>query len=70
MKTRGEHRRRGLRRLADSKGHALRDQLNWTHWRILLRVQDEAARNYYIRECVAENMEYTATGTPNQHPVL
>jgi len=36
----------------------------------LLRVQDEAARNYYIRECVAENMEYTATGTPNQHPVL
>ncbi|MBW9201616.1 DUF1016 family protein [Bacteroidales bacterium SW292] len=55
MKTRGEHRRRGLRRLADSKGHALRDQLNWTHWRALLRVQDEVARSYYISECAAEN---------------
>ena len=37
------------------KGHALRDQLSWTHWRALLRVQDEVARSYYISECVAEN---------------
>ena len=37
------------------KGHALRDQLSWTHWRTLLRVQNEAARNYYISECAAEN---------------
>lgn len=37
------------------KGHALRDQLSWTHWRTLLTVQDTAARNYYVNECVAEN---------------
>ena len=35
--------------------HALRDELSWTHWRVLLRVGDEAARNYYIQECAAEN---------------
>lgn len=37
------------------KGYAVRSQLSWTHWRALLRVQDETARNYYISECVAEN---------------
>lgn len=37
------------------KGHALRDQLSWTHWRTILTVQDENARNYYISECVSEN---------------
>ena len=26
------------------KGHALRDKLSWTHWRTLLKVQDEVAR--------------------------
>lgn len=41
--------------LSYPKGHALRDQLSWTHWRKLLTVQDETARNYYITECVAEN---------------
>lgn len=41
--------------LSYPKGHALRDQLSWTHWRKLLTVQDETARNYYISECVAEN---------------
>ena len=37
------------------KGHALRDQLSWTHWRALLTVQNEIARNYYLQECVAAN---------------
>ena len=37
------------------KGYAVRSFLSWTHWRALLRVQDEKARNYYIQECVAEN---------------
>lgn len=35
--------------------HALSDKLTWTHWRTLLKVQDEKARNYYLTECVAEN---------------
>ncbi len=37
------------------KGHAMRDQLSWTHWRTLLTVQNETARNYYLRECVTDN---------------
>lgn len=41
--------------LSYPKGHALRDQLSWTHWRVLLTVQNEEARNYYITECTAEN---------------
>ncbi len=41
--------------LSYPKGHAVRDQLSWTRWRTLLTVQNEAARNYYIAECVTEN---------------
>jgi len=32
--------------------HALRAQLTWTHYRALLRVEDEAARNWYMEECI------------------
>ena len=35
--------------------HALRDQLTWTHYRTLLKVEDEKARNYYLEECIHEN---------------
>ena len=31
--------------------HALRDQLSWTHYRLLLHVDDEARRDFYLREC-------------------
>ncbi len=41
--------------LSYPKSHALRDQLSWTHWRALLTVQNEVARDYYITECAAEN---------------
>ena len=33
-------------------GHALRGELTWTHYRALLRVEHEAARNRYVEECV------------------
>ena len=33
-------------------GHALRGELTWTHYRALLRVENEAARNWYVEECV------------------
>ena len=39
--------------LCYSKGHAVRDQLSWTHWRALLTVQNEIIRNYYLQECIA-----------------
>jgi predicted nuclease of restriction endonuclease-like (RecB) superfamily len=30
---------------------ALRQELSWTHYRILLRINDEKERDYYLREC-------------------
>ena len=36
-------------------GDALRSQLNWTHYRLLMRVEKETARNFYIDECIAAN---------------
>ena len=32
--------------------NALRSQLTWTHYRTLLRVENDAARNWYMEECV------------------
>ena len=37
------------------KGYSVSSQLTWTHWRALLRVQNEVAREYYIKECAAAN---------------
>jgi hypothetical protein len=31
---------------------ALRPELGWTHYRLVLRVSDVKARNFYIEECV------------------
>jgi predicted nuclease of restriction endonuclease-like (RecB) superfamily len=38
-----------------SKSHALRDQLSWTHYRLIMRVENQQARNYYVDECVKGN---------------
>jgi predicted nuclease of restriction endonuclease-like (RecB) superfamily len=37
------------------KGHALRPELSWTHYRLLLKVENENARNYYMNEAIAQN---------------
>jgi len=34
----------------EEKGYALRTQLTWTHWRLIMRVENPAARDWYIRE--------------------
>jgi predicted nuclease of restriction endonuclease-like (RecB) superfamily len=34
--------------------NALRSDLNWTHYRLLIRVENEAARNWYMAETAAE----------------
>lgn len=34
------------------KWNAVRSELTWTHYRLLLRVEDEAARNWYLEESV------------------
>lgn len=40
--------------LAFPNGHALRDELSWTHYRALLRVDDENARLWYLNEAADE----------------
>ena len=37
------------------KGHALRDQLSWTHYRLLIKLEEENARDFYIDEAIAGN---------------
>jgi predicted nuclease of restriction endonuclease-like (RecB) superfamily len=37
------------------KGHALRDELSWTHYRILLKVERENAREFYLNEAISGN---------------
>lgn len=41
--------------LTFQKSHALSDQLTWTHYRLLMRVENENARNFYIEECIKSN---------------
>ncbi len=41
--------------LAFPKSHALRDQLSWTHYRLLLKIEREDARNFYMLEAVDNN---------------
>jgi len=35
--------------------HALRDQLTWTHYRLIMKVENENARRFYIDECAKSN---------------
>lgn len=37
------------------KSHALSDQLSWTHYRLLMRVENKNARNFYLEESIKEN---------------
>lgn len=35
--------------------HALRDELSWTHYRLLMRVENKNARQFYIEEAIKSN---------------
>jgi predicted nuclease of restriction endonuclease-like (RecB) superfamily len=37
------------------KSHALRGELTWTHYRLLMKVENEVARDYYMEEAIAQN---------------
>lgn len=37
------------------KSYALRSELSWTHYRLLMRVENENARNFYIEETIKSN---------------
>jgi len=40
--------------IAFPKGSALRSELSWTHYRILMRIGEEKSREFYITEAIAE----------------
>ncbi len=35
--------------------HALRGELSWTHYRLLLKVEKDPAREFYMEEAIASN---------------
>jgi predicted nuclease of restriction endonuclease-like (RecB) superfamily len=39
----------------DEKGYALRTELSWTHYRLIMRVENPQARAYYINQCAEQN---------------
>lgn len=41
--------------LVFQKWNAVRTELTWTHYRTLLKVQDESARNWYLEEAIKES---------------
>ena len=41
--------------LTFSNCYALRSNLSWTHYRMLMRVENEKARNFYLKECEKAN---------------
>lgn len=42
--------------------HALRDELSWTHYRLLLRVENELARGFYLQRSGQQPLEYARVG--------
>lgn len=36
-------------------GYALRSELSWTHFRLIMRVENEKARQFYVDECLKSN---------------
>ena len=38
------------------KGHPVVAQLTWSHYTILLSIKEESKRNYYINECIKNNL--------------
>jgi predicted nuclease of restriction endonuclease-like (RecB) superfamily len=49
------HKTRSLPDKSEGICHALRSELTWTHYRLLMRVEDEKARSYYLEEAVDQN---------------
>lgn len=41
--------------LTFQNSHALRGELSWTHYRMLMRVQNNDARQFYLDECIKSN---------------
>jgi predicted nuclease of restriction endonuclease-like (RecB) superfamily len=44
------------------KHYALRSELSWTHWRLIMRVEDAQARDYYIEETARQGWSSRVLG--------
>ncbi|MCK4613792.1 MAG: DUF1016 family protein [Thermoplasmata archaeon] len=44
-----------VRHKSGENGYALRSELTWTHYRLLLRVENEKAREWYMNEAAEQN---------------
>ena len=44
------------------KSHALRDELSWTHYRLLLKVEKEEIRQFYMEETIASHWNTRTLG--------
>jgi predicted nuclease of restriction endonuclease-like (RecB) superfamily len=45
---------------ADEKGYTVCSELSWSHYRLLMRVENPAARGYYIGESISQNWSVRA----------
>lgn len=41
--------------LTFNNSYALRSELSWTHYRLLMRLENEEKRDFYIDECIKSN---------------
>ncbi len=41
--------------IVSKKSYSLRSELSWTHYRLLMRVENINARNYYLEEAISQN---------------
>ena len=41
--------------LTFQNGYTLRSELTWSHYRMIMRIENETARNFYLNECIACN---------------
>lgn len=46
--------------------HTLCDQLSWRHYWLIMRIENEKARDYYIQEIIASNWSVKATEELNR----
>ncbi|MFA7304286.1 MAG: DUF1016 N-terminal domain-containing protein [Methanoregula sp.] len=45
---------------SDEKGYTVCSELSWSHYRLLMRVENPAARGYYIGEAISQNWSVRA----------
>ncbi len=50
-------------------GYALRSELSWTHYRLLMRVENDKAREFYMQEAVKSQWSTRLLSSKNKEQV-